>query len=560
MLLALVFVSGSVILADLGNLFEVEDHNFSNMDFDGTAIQDWENALNALSDPNTIVANGNPPAAEDNPALEGEAILFFDDISSSSLTDGSTFTTGSKETSPSLDPNDTSVEDPENGVTDWDTVASNVPPNKDDISTVYIWHDAPLDNLVLAMERLNNLGDSHLDFGVDHRPWVPCVHDETELCPQRTAGDLVLAFDLTNGGEITTLRVFKWEIPGDGIQVGPTDGCDGQIQGGGNLSKSCVGGKSGATRYGWEEISIDPGVAFHGTNADDIAAGPWGSFGQGAVRRSTIPARGFFESYVNLDALDFVPLCAGAATLSVRSRSSASIDSSLQDLAGPIDLGGGDITVDAEVTGSCDLTFTYNVTAEDIDGTDIDPNGLVCDWDCEASDPSRILTFDEEDCIDGEGTVDEGDGQPVTITCTVHVSEAVLACEGDGGDDGDVFTPLEVTIAASPTSRSCTVPGTPGSNAGDIGQGIVFTRTITGGSGVNTTTTWTLNGPNDVDANTFCGLATTNDSTCKIDIPDSSFCGRTNVQAEVDDDVCESADSNVMHVEKETTETASSGS
>src|SRR5262245_29773247 len=408
-LLALVLAGGGTFLAALGNLFEVETNDLSNLHFDGTAIQDWDNALIATSDPNAIVANSIPPSAIDNPALVGEAILFYDNVSSSSLLDQNLFTTGSKETSPSLDPNDDTVEDPNNGITDWDTTPGNVPPNKDDISTVYIWHDAALDNLVLAMERLNNLGDSHLDFGIDHRQWVPCVHDPSELCPQRTAGDLVLAYDLTNGGAITTLRVFVWEVPDDGVQVGPTDGCDGELPGnGGNPAKSCVGGKTGATRYGWEEIAIDPSAAFQGTNAAPIPAGPWGSFGQGGARRTTIPARGFFESYVNLDELGFVPLCSGAATLSVRSRSSASIDASLKDLAGPINLGGGEISVTATVTGGCDLSFDYSVTAEDIDGTPIDPNSLVCDWDCN-SDPNRILSFDASACS-GTGTVSQDSG------------------------------------------------------------------------------------------------------------------------------------------------------
>ena len=551
LLMTLVLLYGGAILADLGNLFEVETNDLSNLHFDGVGIQDWDNALIATSDPNAIVANGTPPSAVDNPALVGEAILFYDHISSSNLTDLNLFTTGSKETSPSLDEN--GDDDPVDGVTDWDLTEGNVPPNKDDISTVYIWHDAPLDNVVFGMERLNNLGDSHLDFGIDHRSWVPCHHDASELCPQRTAGDLVLAYDLSNGGSITTLRVFVWEIPGDGEQVGPTDGCDGQLPGsGGNLSKSCIDGKSGANRYGWEEIALDPGVAIHGTNANPIPAGPWGSFGQGGARRTEIPSRGFFESYVNLEALGFEPLCSGAATLSVRSRSSSSIDSELKDLAGPIDLGGGDIVVSAEVTGSCALTFDYSASAEDLNGDPIDPNGLVCEWDCVASDPNRLVSFDPDVCS-GSGSVAEGDGQPVTIDCTVHVVQAELECSGDGEGGDDVFTPLEITIAATPNSRSCSVPGSPGTDLGDIGQGILFTPTISGGSGVNTVLSWTVNGP----SNALCSI---NDPTCTIDIPDGAFCARTNVQAHVDDDICEGADSNVMHVQKQTTETAGNGS
>ena len=540
-------LAAGVVLATHFVAFEVD----ANIALD-LGTQDWANALNSTTpDPTQIVANSSPPSAVDNPASPGTAVLLFDPLASGGLTDSSTFTGGStaKETAPSIP-----APPPEGGITNWQIVSGNVPSNKDDISLVYLWIDDAANNLVMGLERLNENGDAHIDFAVDHLPWQTCPNDPDSLCPVRTAGDLLLAFDIGGNGTVTS-RLFVWEIPGDGVDEraqapfnisGGTDGCDGQITGGGNLSKSCVGGKTGLNEYGLEEVSIPPGTSIeHILNSVPITAGPWGSFGQAGAIRTSIPPLGFFEAYVNLDALGFTPKCPGTATVSVRSRSSSSIDSSLMDLAGPVNLGESSLSVTATLTpGNCALNFSYLGTASSPDGPILDADAefhwdfFQCVGACDTADPPG------DDTLVGSVADDADSPPPFDVSASgagmyygvLTVTQAATDCVGSGvSDPVQVNAPLTAVQSTLDTQvLQCSYSCALGSNSNSTGAGVLIIPNLSGGSG-HYHLDWRISpaafdncSDQDVDSpDTGPG--------CIVDIPDSAQCALVNVKLALTD-------------------------
>jgi hypothetical protein len=217
--------------------------------------------------------------------------------------------------------------------------------------------------------------------------------------------------------------------------------------------------------------------------------------------------------------------------------------SALKDLVGPKLYSFGEITAIANVTGNCDLTFDYEVTAVGLDGeTPIPEENLTCLWSCTAPFANIGGPYDANACS-GSGTLD----YPSIVNCTVTVDDSDSGCtDSDGGSDS-VLTGINASIAPTPTFLNCTVPGTgtTGFDNGTISDGINYTATATGGSG-NYSYNWLVTGPSEI----VCG----NSASCLVDIPDNNFCARTSVKVVVDDDDprCPGVDSEVEEVSKST--------
>jgi hypothetical protein len=224
--------------------------------------------------------------------------------------------------------------------------------------------------------------------------------------------------------------------------------------------------------------------------------------------------------------------------------------SALKDVVGPKLYSFGEITAAAELTPTCELSFGYSATGVGLDG-ETPLTNISCDWTCTATSngdarPITMFPDDASGCT-GTGVVGpETDLRPADVSCTVMVTDNDSGCEDDAEATTTVYAPLIVTIEPYPTMLTCTVPGSPGYDNGNISDGVLYSATAAGGDGVYSYV-WNVNGP----STGVCG----DSPACSVDIPDNNFCARTNISVTVDDgnEECLAVTSEEETVYKETT-------
>ncbi len=282
-------------------------------------------------------------------------------------------------------------------------------------------------------------------------------------------------------------------------------------------------------------LNISVNIAQPPHDGDD-SFGPWGGISsQGnPVASGSYTTASLAEWAVDLsDVFGSQPLCGQRLFITGLSRASTgqvgslTEPSALKDIVGPKLYSFGEITASAELTPSCDLTFGYSASAVGLDGvTPLDPANLTASWSCTDED-GRGVTLSDDSALSGTGTIPRGDGSPDLVTCTVTVTDTLSGCDDDAEASTTVLAPILVSIAPDNNTLSCTVPGAPGSDSGNIGPGVTFMPGISGGDG-NYTLNWGVVGPNAA----VCAI---NAQSCTVDIPDADYCARTNVNLSVDD-------------------------
>ncbi len=180
-------------------------------------------------------------------------------------------------------------------------------------------------------------------------------------------GDVIIALNFENGGTNIIGHIYAWVKPSD-LPGGSIIAANALIPGSFEF-KFAIGGNGqpifesgdGANGWGYAEIELNgagPTVAFASINADDVQAGPWGTlFGPQASQTDVYSQESFVELGLNLTAIgldqstvdgeDCGALFGGVL---IKTRSSASFDSELKDLAGPFPLGDRE-EVTAEIEG-----------------------------------------------------------------------------------------------------------------------------------------------------------------------------------------------------------------
>src|SRR5215212_7356923 len=98
-------------------------------------------------------------------------------------------------------------------------VTGSIPPNKSDLTRFYVGNEfaAGSNFLYLAWERSNVLGSANMDFEINHAA-QPNLTTTGPKTLNRTAGDLLITFDFTNGGGNPVLGLLKWVTTGAGSQ------------------------------------------------------------------------------------------------------------------------------------------------------------------------------------------------------------------------------------------------------------------------------------------------------------------------------------------------------
>lgn len=314
---------------------------------------------------------------------------------------------------------------------------------------------------------------------------------------------------------------------------------------------------------GWGPLQVGPihNFSLNIIGDGDDGFGDWGGIDSHGdpVATGSYTTASLAEWAVSLqDVFGGLSLCGQSLFVTGLSRASSGqvgdIDepAALKDSIGPKLYSFGQISAQATVVGACEDpaigdSFTYSAVAFGLDGvTPLDPNDFTCSWLCD-DDGGRTVTLSDASACSGTGDVSEDGRTPVNVTCTVTVSEPATGCTADDDDVDQVLFPIRVDITPSPAALTCTVPGSPGSDNGNIGPGVTFAPTISGGDGPPYSLTWMVTGPN----NSTCAA---NAATCNVDIPDGSFCALTEVKVSVDDGspLCDAQDSEEEEVTKQT--------
>ena len=195
-----------------------------------------------------------------------------------------------------------------------------IPPNKSDLINFYVSNEQVGTDafLYLAWTRANTLGTVNMDFELNHKrcglPPDPPGEDCTSngITPVRSAGDILVTFDFSQGGDHVDLGLLKWVTTGANSQCeanGATtaDGCWGNRQ---DLDQS--GSADGAVNDGW--TTFNP------------------------IANESLLERRFGEAGINLtEALDLGSTdCEGFASAYLKSRSSDSFTSAVKDFVAPV--------------------------------------------------------------------------------------------------------------------------------------------------------------------------------------------------------------------------------
>jgi hypothetical protein len=212
-----------------------------------------------------------------------------------------------------------------------------IPPNKSDLTRFYVASDFVSNSnyLYLAWERSNVLGSANMDFEINQASQP----DLTTTGPKalvRTAGDLLITFDFTNGGGNPILGLLKWATTGATSQCFSAN------------SLPCWANRVNLSAAGFADGAVNTV-----TVNDPIA-------------NVSLPANTFGEAGINLTAAGVFPAgtCEAFGSAFLKSRSSASFPAEVKDFVAPQPVAisnCGTINVH-KVTENGDGTFGYTTT------------------------------------------------------------------------------------------------------------------------------------------------------------------------------------------------------
>jgi hypothetical protein len=285
-----VLVFAMPVLANLsGSTFEGGDGNLL---VDTAGNTDWQNA------PNLVVGLDNASGGSDN-----------------------AFGQGTKEDNASVT-----------------VVSGSIPPNKSDLTRFYVASEFANDAnyLYLAWERSNVLGSANMDFEINQAT-TPGLGNPGPHVINRTAGDLLVTYDFTNGGSKPVLGLLTW------VTTGSTNQCFSAN------SLPCWGNHVDLN-------STDSEGAINTVSVTD-------PINPGAPR--TLAANTFGEAAINLTAAGiFGSTCKAFGSVFLKSRSSASFTAEVKDFVAPqpVNISNCGEIIIHKVTENGDASFGYTTT------------------------------------------------------------------------------------------------------------------------------------------------------------------------------------------------------
>jgi hypothetical protein len=194
-------------------------------------------------------------------------------------------------------------------------VSGSIPPNKSNLTRFYEASEFANNSnfLYLAWERTNDLGTANFDFEINQKT-QPDLTTPGAKTLNRTAGDLLVTFDFTNGGGRPTIGILRWLTAAAGNNAGQCFSSN---------TLPCWG-----TQKTLDGTDSEGAVNNLDAVTDPFVANPPGN----------ILSDRFGETAIDLTKAGVFPpgTCEAFGSAFVRSRSSASFTSEIKDFIAPV--------------------------------------------------------------------------------------------------------------------------------------------------------------------------------------------------------------------------------
>ncbi len=300
------------------------------------------------------------------------------------------------------------------------TVTGSIPPNKSDLTRFYEASEFAGNSnfLYLAWERTNVLGSANMDFEINQAT-TPGLGSPGAHTINRTAGDLLVTFDFTNGGGRPTLGLLRW------VTAGPASQCFA------SNSVPCWG----------NQVNLNSSDSIGAVNNLDAVTDPF--------TNKSLAALTFGETAINLTAAGVFPpgTCEAFGSAFLKSRASASFGAEVKDFVAPVPVN----------ISNCGRVTIIKHT---------DPRGINQDFSYTSTIPNPV------------GTV-----TPPTPNCTSDTTPAAFTLNDNGNSTGDSaantedctnvlagsYTVVEGTEPANFALESLTCTATGGSSGSQDG-------------------------------------------------------------------------------------------
>jgi hypothetical protein len=377
-------------------------------------------------------------------------------------------------------------------------VTGSIPPQKSDLTRFYEASEFASGSnfLYLAWERTNNLGSANMDFEINQKT-QPDLTTTGSKTLNRTAGDLLVTFDFTNGGGKPTIGLLTW------VTSGPASQCF----------------SANAVPCWGNHKTLDGTTAIGAVNNLDAVTDPFVS-----ATANNIGALRFGETAINLTAAGVFPpgTCEAFGSAFLKSRSSSSFPAEVKDFVAPVPVnisncGSVKIIKHTDPRGK-DQVFSYtsNLPAQPpgtVNG--VPQGGVTCPGNSSAG-----VQADGSFCLNDAGNGAGGDSAANTVynnalqAGTYHVTEGAdpsgftfenLSCTGGtASTSGKTATinlaPGDQVVCTYVNQQNAATLATQVSNAGPVSPGTAVhdTATVTGNQAADTpsgTVTFFLCGP-----------------------------------------------------------------
>jgi hypothetical protein len=385
-------------------------------------------------------------------------------------------------------------------------VSGSIPPNKSNLTRFYEASEIGTngDNfLYLAWERTNNLGSANMDFEINQAA-TPGLGAPGAHTINRTAGDLLVTYDFTNGGGKPTLGLLFW------VTSGATSQCFS------SNTLPCWG----------NHVTLNGSDSIGAVNNLDAVTDPL--FPTSPNYINPVPALQFGETAIDLTTAGVFPhgTCEAFGSTFLKSRSSASFTAEIKDFIAPVPVnisncGSIKIIKHTDPRGQ-DQVFSYtsNLPAEPAGPVGGVPQGGVpCPGNASAG-----VQADGSFCLNDAGNGAGGDSAGNTVYNnalqggTYHVTEGAdpsgftfesLSCTGgttsvNGKAVTVTLAPGDAVVCTYVNQLNTATMKTQVSDAGPVFPGVAVhdTATVTGNQAADTpsgTVTFDLCGPTQTD-------------------------------------------------------------